>query len=108
MQRPSVSRAGEQAHTVGLTEERAAQIVRQSGNARNVAFLAVLIVVLFIPVYWFYDIGMPVLGVDGRLDEEADRSTSPTCRAATRSILANCASCQTAERRPGRATSGRR
>ena len=34
--------AGEQAHTVGLTEERAAQIVKQSGNARMVAFLAAL------------------------------------------------------------------
>ena len=65
--------AGAQAHTVGLTEERAAQIVSQSGNARNVAFLAALLVVLFIPVYWFYDIGLPVIGVDGRLAKEAEQ-----------------------------------
>ena len=31
--------AGEQTHSVGLTEERAAKIVRQSSNARMVAFL---------------------------------------------------------------------
>ena len=35
--------AGEQAHTVGLTEERAARVVKQSGNARMVAFLGVLL-----------------------------------------------------------------
>ena len=31
--------AGEQAHTVGLTEARATQIVKQSVNARMIAFL---------------------------------------------------------------------
>src|SRR4051812_50175401 len=46
------------AHTIGLTEERAAQVVQQSGRARMVAFLAVLIVAVFIPIYWFYDIGV--------------------------------------------------
>ena len=51
--------AGPKAHMVGLTEERGAQIVRQSGNARNVVFLAVLIISLFIPVYWFYENGIP-------------------------------------------------
>ena len=34
--------AGQQAHTVGLTEERAAQIVRSSGNARMVAGVGVV------------------------------------------------------------------
>ncbi|MGD8682471.1 MAG: hypothetical protein PVG27_00865, partial [Chloroflexota bacterium] len=42
--------AGPRAHSVGLTEERSAQIVRQSANARNVVFLAILLVALFIPV----------------------------------------------------------
>src|SRR3990172_13332221 len=65
--------AGEQAHTVGLTEERAAQIVRQSGNARMVAFLGALVLVLFIPLYWLYDIGLPVLGVQGRLEAGAEQ-----------------------------------
>src|SRR5450756_2313714 len=69
---PTVCAAGPAAHTVGLTEERAAQIVKQSGSARNVAFLAVLIIALFVPIYWFYDIGVPALGVESRLQKEAD------------------------------------
>src|SRR5215213_983962 len=64
--------AGEQAHTVGLTEERAAEITRQSSNARYVAFLFVLIFVLFIPIYWLYAIGLPVVGVQGQLEKEVD------------------------------------
>jgi hypothetical protein len=34
--------AGPATHTVGLTEERGAQIVRQSANARSFVFLAIL------------------------------------------------------------------
>ena len=64
--------AGPRAHTVGLTEERSAQIVRQSGNARNVVFLALLVIALFIPVYWFYESGIPALGTQSRLDAEAE------------------------------------
>ena len=51
---------------MGLTEERAAQIVKQSGNARNIAFLAFLLLAVFIPVYWFYALGVPALGISGR------------------------------------------
>ena len=40
-----------------LTPDRAAQIVRQSSNARWVSFLAVVIVVLFVALYWFYELG---------------------------------------------------
>ena len=36
--------------------ERAAQVVRQSSNARWVGFLAVVVVILFITVYWFYEL----------------------------------------------------
>src|SRR4029079_2229744 len=54
--------AGPKAHMVGLTEVRGAEIVRQSGNARNVVFLAVLVISLFIPVYWFYENGIPAIG----------------------------------------------
>src|SRR6478609_944666 len=60
------------AHTIGLTEERSAQVVQQSGRARQVAFLAVLIVALFIPIYWFYDIGVPALGIESRAAKEAN------------------------------------
>ncbi len=49
--------AGERVHRVELTEERSAQIVRQSGNARRIAFFGLFIVIFFIPLYWFYAIG---------------------------------------------------
>jgi hypothetical protein len=65
-------RAAPTAHAVGLTEERGAQIVRQSANARNIVFLAVLVIAIFIPVYWFYESGIPALGAPGRLEAEAD------------------------------------
>lgn len=57
--------------TTELTPERAAQIVRQSSNARWVGFLAVVVVILFVAIYWFYELGAPLgltqprLGVDG-------------------------------------------
>ena len=39
--------------------ERAAQVVRQSANARWVGFLAVVVVILFVSIYWFYELGAP-------------------------------------------------
>jgi mono/diheme cytochrome c family protein len=85
--------AGEQTHAVGLTEERAAQVVRQSSNARMVAFLAVLIFILFIPIYWLYDIGLPVLGIEGRLQKEADQQYVTDVSRGYALFLANCARC---------------
>jgi mono/diheme cytochrome c family protein len=85
--------AGEQTHTVGLTEERAAQIVRSSGNARMVAFLAALLLVLFIPLYWLYDIGLPFIGVGGRLDNEAKAQQVTDVSRGYALFLANCARC---------------
>ena len=85
--------AGDQAHTVGLTEERAAQIVRQSGNARNIAFLAALIVVLFVPLYWFYELGIPALGADGRqVREEQAQYVTDVARGYS-IYVDNCARC---------------
>lgn len=85
--------AGDTAHTVGLTEERAAQVVRQSGNARFVAFLAALVFVLFIPIYWIYDIGVPALGVDGRLVAEEQQQYVTDVARGHELYLANCARC---------------
>jgi mono/diheme cytochrome c family protein len=85
--------AGDQAHTVGLTEERAAQVVKQSGSARMVAFLAVLLVVLFIPLYWLYDIGLPVVGFDGRLVAEEEQQFVTDVSRGYALYLANCARC---------------
>lgn len=85
--------AGERAHTVGLTEERAAQIVRQSGNARMVAFLGALLIVLFIPLYWLYDIGLPVIGVEGRLQTETQEQYVTDVSRGYALFLANCTRC---------------
>jgi mono/diheme cytochrome c family protein/uncharacterized cupredoxin-like copper-binding protein len=85
--------AGDQAHTVGLTEERAAQVVRQSSNGRMIAFLATLLIVLFIPLYWLYDIGLPVIGFGGRLASEADEQYVVDVSRGYALFLANCARC---------------
>lgn len=85
--------SGDQTHSVGLTEERAAQVVRQSGNARSVSILAVLIVALFVPIYWFYDIGVPALGAEGRLEAEAEVQYVTDVSRGYALYLANCARC---------------
>ena len=85
--------SGDQTHTVGLTEERAAQVVRQSGNARSVSILAVLIVALFVPIYWFYDIGVPALGAEGRLQKEGEVQYVTDVSRGYALYLANCARC---------------
>jgi mono/diheme cytochrome c family protein len=85
--------AGDQAHTVGLTEERAAQIVKQSSNARMIAFLAALVFVLFIPIYWLYAIGLPVIGVQGQLEKEGEGQYVTDVKRGYALYLANCARC---------------
>ena len=93
--------AGPRTHTVGLTEERAAQVVKQSGNARNLAFLAFLVLALFIPVYWFYDLGVPALGVSGRMDETANEQFVTDVERGYALFLANCARCHSSPTNPG-------
>jgi uncharacterized cupredoxin-like copper-binding protein/mono/diheme cytochrome c family protein len=85
--------AGPRAHSVGLTEERSAQIVRQSANARNIVFLAILLIALFIPIYWFYESGIPALGTEGRMDAEADVQYVTDVARGYELYLANCAEC---------------
>ena len=57
--------------TTELDPERSAQIVRQSSNARWVGFLSVVVVIIFVSLYWFLELGFPFgltqprLGVDG-------------------------------------------
>ena len=85
--------AGERTHRVGLTEERAAQIVRQSGNARNVAFLAVLVIALFVPIYWFYDAGFPLVPNSSRLAQESQDQQVIAIGRGYELFLANCAQC---------------
>jgi mono/diheme cytochrome c family protein len=85
--------AGPRAHSVGLTEERSAQIVRQSANARNVVFLAILLIALFIPVYWFYESGIPAVGAEGRLGAEAEVQYVTDVARGYELYIANCAEC---------------
>ncbi|HEY8167199.1 MAG: c-type cytochrome [Candidatus Limnocylindrales bacterium] len=85
--------AGERAHRVELTEERAAQVVRQSGNARRIAFLFVFIVVFFIPLYWFYAIGVPALGVEGQLERTSQSQYITDVSRGYALYQTNCSSC---------------
>ena len=59
---------------VELSPERAAQVVRQSSNARWVGFLAVVVVILFITIYWFYELA-PLGFREPRLDAEASTAS---------------------------------
>jgi mono/diheme cytochrome c family protein len=58
-----------------------------------VAFLVSLFLILFIPLYWLYDIGIPVLGLDGRLAAEADTQYVTNVARGHALYLANCARC---------------
>ncbi|MCY7418635.1 MAG: hypothetical protein LH650_09090 [Chloroflexi bacterium] len=93
--------AGPRAHPVGLTEDRAAQIVKQSGNARNIAFLAILLVGIFIPVYWFYALGVPALGIEGQLSATANKQFVTDVERGYALFLANCARCHSSAANPG-------
>ena len=85
--------APQQAHSVELTPERAAKIVRQSGNARWVAFLAVTLVAIFVIGYYFYELGVP--GIDGssRLAKEVAAQQVTEVQRGAKLYQANCARC---------------
>ena len=92
---PSVERftAPDTAHTVGLTEERAAQIVRQSANARGLGLWAILFVLVFIPIYWFWENGFPLAPGTSRLAAEATTQYVTDVARGESVYLANCARC---------------
>jgi len=78
----------------GLTSERAAKIVRQSGDARWVAFLGVTIVALFVIIYYFYEIaGIPVVHPDPRLQVEESFQAVTAIERGYNLYQANCARC---------------
>jgi mono/diheme cytochrome c family protein/plastocyanin len=81
-----------QARTFELTPERAAQVVRQSANARWVGFLAVVIVALFIAAYWFYELG-PLGITEPRLDAETNAQQVTAVERGYNLFEANCARC---------------
>ena len=85
------------AHTFELSPERAAKIVRQSSNARWVSFLAVIVVVLFVSIYYFYELlgfgGLLGLPKEPRLAQELDHQQVVRVERGYNLYQANCARC---------------
>jgi mono/diheme cytochrome c family protein len=81
------------AHQFALTPERAAGIVRQSASARWVGFLAVLIIVLFVILYWFYELGVPTIAGSSRLANETQAQSVVAVEQGYNLYEANCARC---------------
>jgi plastocyanin/mono/diheme cytochrome c family protein len=87
-------------HAVELTPERAAQVVRQSSNARWVGFLAVVVVVLFVAIYWFYELA-PLGFTQSRLEAETDAQQVTSVERGYNLFEANCARCHGANGQGG-------
>ena len=79
--------------TFELTPERAAQVVRQSSNARWVGFLAVVVVILFVAIYWFYEVGTPLGLTEPRLEMEQSAQQVTAVERGYNIYQANCARC---------------
>ena len=77
---------------VELTPERAAQVVRQSSNARWVGFLGVVAVILFVAVYWFYETA-PLGVTESRLKSEVSAQQVTSVERGYNLFQANCARC---------------
>ncbi|MEX2010777.1 MAG: cupredoxin domain-containing protein [Chloroflexota bacterium] len=80
-------------HKFELSPERAAKIVRQSANARWVGFLAVAITVLFIVIYYFYELGAPLGLTEPRLEQELKAQAITEVERGYNLYQANCARC---------------
>ena len=79
--------------TDGLTPERSAGIVRQSSSARWVAFLGIIVVVLFVIGYWFYELGLPLGLSQPRLEQEIEQQQVVAVERGYNVYQANCARC---------------
>ena len=94
--------ASAQTHAIGgLTPERAAKIVRQSGNARWVAFLTVSVIALFVIVYYFYETGAPFGLSTPRLDQQGAAQQVTSIELGYNLFEANCARCHGANGQGG-------
>jgi mono/diheme cytochrome c family protein/plastocyanin len=83
-----------QTHKFELTPDRAGRIVRQSGNARWYGFLSVLVVVLFVMIYYFYELfGVPFVTDQSRLGAEIDAQHVTQVERGYNLYEANCARC---------------
>ncbi|HUQ43369.1 MAG TPA: c-type cytochrome [Candidatus Limnocylindria bacterium] len=81
----------------GLTSERAAKIVRQTGDARWVAFLGVAIVALFVIIYYFYELGVPIIETTPRLEAQENAQQVSSIERGYNLYEANCARCHGAK-----------
>jgi mono/diheme cytochrome c family protein/plastocyanin len=88
------------AHAFSLTPERAASIVRQSASARAVGFLALSVVVIFIAVYYLYELGapaaltgLPLVPDESRLAAEQAAQSVTAVERGYNIYQANCARC---------------
>jgi plastocyanin/mono/diheme cytochrome c family protein len=88
-------------HNTSLSPERAAQIVKQSASARWVGFLATLIVVVFVILYYFYDLGVPGIAGTSRLTAETDAQAVTSVEKGYNIFEANCARCHGAQGQGG-------
>jgi mono/diheme cytochrome c family protein/plastocyanin len=77
----------------GLTSDRVAKIVRQSGDARWVAFLGMVVVALFVIVYYFYELGTPILNTEPRLEAQDKLQQVTAIERGYNLYQANCARC---------------
>jgi plastocyanin/cytochrome c553 len=80
-------------HAFSLSPERAAGIVRQSASARWVGFIATLLVVLFVIVYYFYELGVPGVANTSRLAAETQAQQVTAVERGYQIYQANCARC---------------
>ncbi len=76
-----------------LSPERAASIVRQSASARWVGLLASIIVILFIVIYYFYELGAPLGLSEPRLEQQARYQQVTAIERGYNLYQANCARC---------------
>ena len=90
-----------QIQTHGLTAERAAKIVNQSGSSRMAALLGIAIVTLFVIVYAFYDQGLPGATGSSRLDTAKHEQYLETVKRGYNLFEANCARCHGAQGQGG-------
>ena len=87
--------------THGLTAERVAKIVSQSGSARMAALLGVAIVTLFVIVYAFYDQGIPGATGSSRMEAAKHEQYLETVKRGYNLFEANCARCHGAQGQGG-------
>ncbi|HET7496284.1 MAG TPA: cupredoxin domain-containing protein [Candidatus Limnocylindrales bacterium] len=80
-----------------FTPERAAQVVRQSANARWVGFLTVVVIILFTSIYWFYELGAPGGLTKARQAMEIDAQQVSKVERGYNIYEANCARCHGAK-----------